>query len=349
MGTVILGPVSGTEVAVPNQTGWQIFASGTPSIVTQPVVKGVGSIVSAMSSASSSVSSNLRASAGLGAVQHAAVGQKVALQVTVEANPLPTYQWYLGGAPIAGAKSAIYFVPTITANVGAQFIYSVSASNGTRAQDTVQSDSVMIRVDALPDPVVAAVPALKTGQTQYANGADITLLANISDNQALYSYQWKKSGVPIFGATGPSLLLAKAGSEQSGNYSVVVTGVSMARESLAKTISIAKPALSKPDVLYPVTFQNTSSVRGFLCNPTLTVLTKPSDPTVPYTYGATAGTRITLSGVAPTGQYLQNWQVKDASGNVLTTLAPRSGTFIMPSQPVFITPTVTRPYSGTYS
>lgn len=52
------------------------------------------------------------------------------------------------------------------------------------------------------------------------------------------TYQWKKDGVPLLRESSPSLLIAKASSMNSGNYSVVITSNSGSTESSAASLVI---------------------------------------------------------------------------------------------------------------
>jgi hypothetical protein len=57
-------------------------------------------------------------------------------------------------------------------------------------------------------------------------------------------YQWKKDGVPLPSESSSSLLISKASSTNSGNYSVAITSNSGSTESLAADLVIEDPKAS---------------------------------------------------------------------------------------------------------
>ena len=98
-----------------------------------------------------------------------------------------TYQWELGGSPIAGATNA-------TLNAGATGSYAVRVTNA--AGCWAVSAPVSVSISPVPSNVVTA-----SGPLTICDGSSVTLTAAAGSG---YTYQWFNSAGPITGATGIS-------------------------------------------------------------------------------------------------------------------------------------------------
>jgi hypothetical protein len=125
-----------------------------------------------------------------------------------------TYQWKLGVTPIGGATGQSIF----TKLAGS---YTVVVTNAYGCPKT--SVAVNVKVDTLVTPT--ATPA---GATTFCDGGSV--LINASTGKGL-TYQWKKDGVNINGATTSSYTAIT-----SGNYRVVVTKNSVCIDSSAAVV-----------------------------------------------------------------------------------------------------------------
>jgi sugar lactone lactonase YvrE len=354
LGTLVFGPTTGSEVPFPGTpapAGWKLMASGKPSVVIQPNGKPLVSTNTNISAAlAGTVASAPRAAAIRGAdlsapiVQRIARGQRMALQVAVDADPAPTYQWYRARndntffETIAGARSAIYVLPTATDPVGTRWKYYVVATNPL---GSVQSDEIVVRVEGLPDPVISATaiasPAWQGAPAPFPNGSVVILSAAVSDTLAQYAYQWRVNGNAILGATSKELTLPNIESGQAGAYSVLVTGVAGSRESARYTVAVTQGS-SVPR--YFVTVDGADELRALMVTPS------------PTSAGMAAGTRVALGGVAPFTKILQSWRVEyyDGNGEYIRELLPaRNAQFVMPAADVTVTPILSRPYTGNYT
>ena len=351
LGTLVFGPTTGAEIPFPGTpapAGWKLTASGKPSVVIQPNGKPLVSTNSNISAAlAGTVASAPRASslrAAGPAVQRVALGQRVALQVAVDADPAPTYQWYKARyedvlfSAILGAKSAIYVLPTATDPVGTRWKYYVIAKNSL---GEVKSEEIVVQTEGLPDPVVSATaiasPPWTGAPAPFPNGSVVILSAAVTDSQAAYTYQWKVNGNPVFGAVSKELTLSNIEAGQAGSYSVVATGVAGSKESAKYTVAVtAASAVAKHSVF----IDGADELKTLWVSPTLTDA------------GLAAGTKVTLTGVAPSTKMLQSWRVSyvDGDGNTVTaTLPARSAQFVMPAADVTATPVLSRPYTGSYT
>ena len=332
-------------------SGWKLKASGKPSVVVQPNGKVLGSTSSNLSAGQAGM---LAATPRISAVQasaalvpgplHVAKGQRLALQVTVEGEPLLTYQWYRKDNEKSvlqdGAVSAIYVLPAITSPAKTVLKYYVKAKNDL---GEVTSEPIEIRVDEPPEVSISAAGFVSTVSKEavpmpYPIGSEVRLTANVKDAGAQQSFQWKVNGNEIFGATQQELRLSNIEAGQAGKYSVVVKGVAGTKESASLALSV-RTAGTAPK--YKVTVEGAEALK-----------TKVLLPKAAAT-GCAAGTKVMLLGLAPAGKMIQSWEVsyfEEATGQaVVTRLPSRAAKFVMPSADVTATPVLNRSYAGNYS
>lgn len=119
------------------------------------------------------------------------------------------YQWRKDGTNISGATSSSY-----TASVAG--VYKVVITNSNGCIDS--SNAVTVIVNSLPG--ASITPG---GATTFCQGGSVTLTANSGSG---LSYQWRKDGIDISGATGVSF-----NASTSGNYKVVVTNANGCSDS----------------------------------------------------------------------------------------------------------------------
>jgi len=127
-------------------------------------------------------------------------GGSVLLTSTVSANII-SYQWKKNGTNISGATSS-----TFTANASGTYTLTVTNNCGNSAT----SNSIQVKVNPLPTAVVTP-----SGTVNICNGDSVVLQVATAASQ---TYQWRKNGVNIAGATS-STYTAKT----KGSYTVVVT------------------------------------------------------------------------------------------------------------------------------
>jgi hypothetical protein len=124
-----------------------------------------------------------------------------------------SYQWRKNGANITGATSASYTTPATTASDNGS-LFSVVVSNSA---GSVTSNNATLTVKT--PPTITTQPAnttVKAGKT-----AKFTVTAA---GTTPLSYQWRKNGVNIAGATKASYTTQKTTSADNGAlFSVIVT------------------------------------------------------------------------------------------------------------------------------
>lgn len=145
-------------------------------------------------------------------------GESVNLAVT--ASNYQIYQWRLDGTNITGANS-----PTYTASTAGNF--TVSVRNILTNCESV-SNVTTVTISQRPSATIAHASSLT-----FCQGENVLLSANTGTG---LTYQWRKDGVDIAGATGPTYL-----AEQSGSYTAVVKN-----SAGCPTISNALVVTAKP-------------------------------------------------------------------------------------------------------
>ncbi len=133
------------------------------------------------------------------------VSNSVTFSVTATGGSL-SYQWKKNNVNISGATSSTYTIPNvITSSAGT---YTVEVSNPV---GSVVSDPAYLNISIAVQPS----PASQT----IATGANCTL--SISATNAT-SYQWKKNGVDISGATAATYVINPVTSTNNADYSVQI-------------------------------------------------------------------------------------------------------------------------------
>ncbi|MEC1760625.1 immunoglobulin domain-containing protein, partial [Schinkia azotoformans] len=165
---------------------------------------------------------------------------------------------------IAGATSASLTINN--AQESDEGSYTVVVTNAT---GNVTSTAATLTVT--PAPVAPTITTEPSDQTVTAGGtATFTVIAT---GDAPLSYQWKKDGTDIAGATSASLTINNAQESDEGSYTVVVSNGAGNVTSTAATLTVT-PAPVAP-----------------------TITTEPSDQTV--TAGGTATFTVIATGDAP--------------------------------------------------
>ena len=127
-----------------------------------------------------------------------------------------TYQWRANGVNIAGATSSSYTASGTTA------VYTVVV---TAPCGSATSNSIVVTVFS----TVPSAAISPSGTSAFCSGGSVLLTA--VTNGSGYSYQWKKNGVIISGATTSTYTATTAGA-----YTVVITNVCGSATSATVTV-----------------------------------------------------------------------------------------------------------------
>lgn len=151
-----------------------------------------------------------------------AIGSNLTLTVNPSGTPPLVYQWFFNKKAVVGATNASFLLPGLqTKNAGS---YQVRVSNAYGA-----ATSGVAQVQALLPVTIKLHP--KSGTV--LAGKKLTLTAAAAGAPPL-TYQWRRSGDPMVGATNAALTIPVAMPADAGNYTVVVrNGVSEAVSSNA--------------------------------------------------------------------------------------------------------------------
>ncbi len=147
------------------------------------------------------------------------------------------YQWSFNGARIPGATNASYTVTGIQfAHVGDYSVVAFNAQGATRSRTAVLrgANPPVIQTQPLPATLVA-------GQSR--------TLSVSATSQSPLSYQWRRNGVAIIGATSTTYSLASANGAMSGYYDVVISDGFALTNSQRVKVEVAPSAY--PQVLVP--------------------------------------------------------------------------------------------------
>lgn len=273
-------------------------------------------------------------------------GQSISLIVNVSGTAPFYYQWKKNGVNISGAtNSSLSYSSSTSADAGS---YTVQVSNTV---SSVLSNAATVQV------VVPVAPTITSGPTSFNNvpaGSYIYFSITASGTAPL-SYQWKKNGVNITGATSDTYPISSVQSSDAGSYSVTVTNSVGSVTSNTATLTVSTPV--------SITSQPTAQTVNAGQQATFSV-TATGSATITYQWrkngtnisGATSSTlTISSAQVANAGSYdvvVSNPAGSVTSNSVMLSINGVSPTFSgwttlntgLPSQHTILSPT-----SSTYT
>ncbi len=141
-------------------------------------------------------------------------GAGTTLSVTATGTGL-TYQWKKDNVDISGATASSYTVTSATTDIANTSTYTVVVS-GT-CTPSVTSGNAVVVVNELPKITVEP-----TASTTVCAGTPISL--SVTATGTGLTYQWKKGGVNISGATASTFAIASPVANDGATYTVAVGG-----------------------------------------------------------------------------------------------------------------------------
>jgi hypothetical protein len=159
--------------------------------------------------------------------QTVSIGDAVSFLADVSGTPPLTFQWFKNGLPLPGATAAMLRIPVVGPGDLASYRVVVTGPAGTLASDSV---SLLLRVPV----TINLQPASQNANT----GANVQLKVGASGSAPI-SYQWRRAGVPIPGATAAELPLAALQIKDAGLYDVIVSNSAGSLQSAPAILTVA--------------------------------------------------------------------------------------------------------------
>ena len=143
-------------------------------------------------------------------------GATASFTAAFSGSPAPSVQWYRGASLLTGETALTYSFATVLADSGAVFTCTATNSMGS-----VTTSAATLTVTAAP-PVAPSITLQPIGASVSA-GAAATFVV-VAAGTAPLSYQWRKNGSSITGATSASYTTpATVEGDDGALFSVVVT------------------------------------------------------------------------------------------------------------------------------
>lgn len=140
-------------------------------------------------------------------------GDTAVFTVVAQGLPRPKYQWRLNGTDIPGARfSTLSVANALTDDVGS---YTVTVNNGFESQT---SQAATLTLNAAPEPPVVLTSPV---DQRVFEGQSATFTA-IASGVPQPTYQWRKDGLDIGGATANAYTISAAQLSDAAAYSVVI-------------------------------------------------------------------------------------------------------------------------------
>ena len=158
-----------------------------------------------------------------------AAGSPASFTTVVTGSPTPTLQWFTNSVAVPGATSELLtFASAALADAGS---YTLVATN---SQGSVTSNTATLTVTGGTAPVVTTQPASLARTVGTA--ASLSVVATGSP-----TYQWRKNGANVAGATNATLSFAALTTADTASYDVVLTNATGTVTSNAATVVVATP------------------------------------------------------------------------------------------------------------
>lgn len=143
-----------------------------------------------------------------------------------------SYQWRFNGSVIAGENSPVLRLTGVTnASAGS---YAVTVANNS---GSVTSSAAVLSVTAGTPAVVAPSIVTQPASLSVNVGNTATFAVGV-DGSGPFSFQWRRGGVDISGATSASMTFSSVATTLAGSYSVVVSNGAGSVTSSAATLDV---------------------------------------------------------------------------------------------------------------
>lgn len=168
--------------------------------------------------------------------QSVLTGAAVTFSVTASGSGTLAYQWSRNGTAISGATSASLALTNVQPADAGTYTVRVSNANGS-----VTSNGATLTVAAPSAPVFTTQPVGAT--TTVGSAISLSAAANGVPSP---TYQWRRNGTDIAGATAATYGVASAQVADSGTYTVVATNSVGSVTSNAVTVTVSAVVVPPP-------------------------------------------------------------------------------------------------------
>jgi hypothetical protein len=166
------------------------------------------------------------------ASQTVSAGQTATFSVSATGTAPLKYQWSKNGAAISGATSSSYTTP------------ATSASDNSSKFTVIVTNSVSSATSNPATLTVNVPPSITTPPAnQNANVGQTAKFSVVATGSGALSYQWKKNGTAVGGATSSSYTTpATSASDNNAQFTVTVTDMVSSVTSNAATLTVNSPS-----------------------------------------------------------------------------------------------------------
>jgi len=190
-----------------------------------------------LNSASPALASASIAGPSAGGSADVKAGASLTLTASATGFTAGTYQWRLNNFPLAGATSPTFTLVSMAAENAGLYTVAISTDTG----ETVISAPFTVTLGAAVLPSITTQPA----STTVAVGATASFTVAATGDAPL-SYQWRKDGVALAGATSATYSISNAITGYAGAYSVVVSNSAGSVTSNNATLTVTTPPAPPP-------------------------------------------------------------------------------------------------------
>ncbi|HEU5080685.1 MAG TPA: DUF4082 domain-containing protein [Opitutaceae bacterium] len=167
-------------------------------------------------------------------------GKAASFSVTASGSATLKYQWQKNGASISGANSATYSIASAaSADAGTYTVVVSNSAGSTTSKAATLTVSSATTAPTATAPSITSQPASIT----VATGASASFSVSTSGT-APFTYQWRKNGVNISGATSATYTISSVTTLSAGSYSVAVTNSAGSVISNGATLTVSSSSSS---------------------------------------------------------------------------------------------------------
>ena len=145
-------------------------------------------------------------------------GEQVTFSVSVSATGTISYQWQKGNIAIDGATNSNYTISNITSGDAALYNVVITNTDTNCVPVLIISDNATL--------IVNTVPSITSNPTSALKCVGEGLTFSVTINGTALSYQWRKNGNDLVGATASLYLIDSLTLSDAGSYEVVINGTS---------------------------------------------------------------------------------------------------------------------------